>query len=83
MRIELGQIIYGQSQLIPAEASIDGAPEGQSPVERTTGPDGKATFRVVDSSPQGRPVYFQAWVVSKAGYPFGYSEIVDVLWSGK
>ncbi|MFC0082294.1 hypothetical protein ACFFRE_09080 [Aciditerrimonas ferrireducens] len=83
VRIELGQIIYGQSQLIPAEASIDGAPEGQSPVERTTGPDGKATFRVVDSSPQGRPVYFQAWVVSKAGYPFGYSEIVDVLWSGK
>lgn len=81
--VELGQIIYGQSQLVPAEARIDGAPEGQTPVQQTTNAQGEATFRVADSSPQGQPVYFQAWAVSKAGYPFGYSEVVDVLWSGR
>ena len=79
--VELGQIIYGQSQLVPAEARIDGAPEGQSPVRQRTNARGQATFRVTDSSPQGQPVYFQAWAMSNAGYPFGYSEVVDVLWS--
>jgi hypothetical protein len=81
VRVALGQIIYSQSQLVPAEARIDGAPEGQSPVRQTTNARGEATFRVTDWSPQGQPIYFQAWVVSKAGYPFGYSEVVDVLWS--
>lgn len=79
--VALGQIIYGQSQLVPAEARIDGAPEGQSPVQQITNTQGEATFRVADSSPQGQPIYFQAWVVSNAGYPFGYSEVVDALWS--
>ncbi|MDA8358439.1 MAG: hypothetical protein M0Z95_19605, partial [Actinomycetota bacterium] len=79
--VELGQIIYGQSQLVPAEARIDGAPEGQSPVRQTTNAQGEATFRITDSSPQGQPVYFQAWAVSRTGYPFGYSEVVDILWS--
>jgi uncharacterized membrane protein len=83
VRVELGQIIYGQSQLVPAEARIDGAPEGQTPVERTTNSQGEATFRITDSSPQGEPLYFQAWAVSKAGYQFGYSEVVDVLWAGR
>ena len=83
VRVELGQIIYGQSQLVPAEARIDGAPEGQTPVRQTTNARGVATFRITDSSPQGQPIYFQAWGISKAGYPFGYSEVVDVLWSGR
>ena len=80
--VELGQVIYGQSQLVAGEARIDGAPEGQSPVRAVTNARGEAIFSVSDSSPQGQPIYFQAWTVSKGGYPFGYSEIVDVLWSG-
>lgn len=81
--VELGQVIYGQSQLVPSEARVNGAPEGQTPVAMKTDPHGQATFRVTDSSPQGQPIYFQAWTTSREGYPFGYSETVDVLWSGR
>jgi hypothetical protein len=79
--VELGQVIYSQSELIPAEARINGHAEGNSPVEERTGGNGEATFHVTDSSPQGQPIYFQAWALSAAGYPFGYSEVVDVLWA--
>lgn len=78
--IALGQVIYGQSALIPAEAVIDGAPEGQTPVYGHTNPAGIATFHIRDFSPQDQPVYFQAWINARSGYPFGYSSIVSVLW---
>lgn len=80
--VALGQIIYTQTSLLPGEARIDGRPPGQSPVEARTDAHGRATFVVRDLSPQGQPIYFQAWVVARAGYPFGYSETVDVLWGG-
>jgi len=81
IRVALGQVIYAQNALIPAEATIDNAPEGQTPVLAVTDPDGVATFRVRDSYVQvGNPVYFQAYVDPSAGYPYGYSEIVSVLW---
>ena len=81
VRVALGQLIYAQDALIPAEATINGAPEGQSPVLAVTDSDGLATFRVRDAYVQGgNPVYFQAYVDPSAGYPYGYSEIVSVLW---
>ncbi len=78
--IALGQVIYGQENLIPAQARINGAQEGATPVFAKTGPRGAATFTVLDSAVQGQPIYLQAWIQPASGYPFGYSEIVSVLW---
>ena len=78
--VALGQLIYGQSALIPSEAVIDGAPQGETPVYATTNRAGIATFHVSDASPQDQPIYFQSWIDAAAGYPFGYSSIVSVLW---
>ncbi|HLI24616.1 MAG TPA: hypothetical protein VKU91_06655 [Acidimicrobiales bacterium] len=78
----LGQVIYGESQLIPSEASIDGHTDGQSPVETHTNAQGVATFTVRATEQQGEPLYFQAWSVGKAGFPFGYSPIFSEIWTG-
>ena len=81
VRIALGQLIYGQSALIPAEAQINNMPEGRTPVETKTNQAGVAEFDVRDNSVQGgNPIYFQAYVDPEGGYPYGYSEIVSVLW---
>jgi len=81
VRVALGQLIYGQLALIPAEAVINGAPEGQTPVVVRTSASGVASFTVRDDSTQnGNPVYFQAYVDPVQGYPYGYSEIVSILW---
>jgi uncharacterized membrane protein len=81
VRVALGELIYAQDALIPAEATINNAPEGQTPVLAVTDSDGLATFRVRDAYIQGgNPVYFQAYVDPSVGYPYGYSEIVSVLW---
>ncbi len=80
VKIALGQVIYGQSALIPAEASVNGAAQGETPVYGSTNGAGVATFHVRDSSPQGQPIYFQSWIDAASGYPFGYSSIVSVLW---
>ena len=77
----LGQVIYAQKALIPAEAQINGAPEGQTPVTALTDASGVATFHVRDTAVQGNnPVYFQAYVNPTAGFPHGYSEVVSILW---
>jgi hypothetical protein len=79
--VALGQVIYGQNYLIAGEAEINGAPEGQSPVIALTNAEGIASFRIWDSSVQGgNPLYFQAYVNSPSGYPYGYSEIVSIQW---
>lgn len=79
--VALGQIIYAQNALIPAEAQINGAPEGKTPVMSVTGADGVAVFRVRDANVQGgNPLYFQAYVAPRRGFPYGYSEIVSILW---
>jgi hypothetical protein len=81
VRVALGQLIYGQGALIPAEAQINNASEGQTPVDARTDDSGTATFTVRDSNVQGgNPVYFQAYVDPSRGYPYGYSEIISVLW---
>jgi uncharacterized membrane protein len=79
--IALGQIIYGQTALIPSEAEINGALEGQTPVTARTNSDGVAIFRVRDDSIQGgNPVYLQAYVDPTTGFPYAYSEIVSIIW---
>jgi hypothetical protein len=81
VRVALGQVIYAQDGLIPAEGQINSAPVGQSPVVATTNAQGVAQFHVRDASVQGgNPLYFQAYVDPSAGYPYGYSEIVSVIW---
>jgi uncharacterized membrane protein len=81
VRIALGQVIYAQDGLIPSQASINGRPEGQTPVYATTDEHGVAIFRITDPQPQTQPLYFQAWVAGS--YPYGYSQIVPVLWRGQ
>jgi hypothetical protein len=78
VRVALGQIIYGQEALIDAQASINGQPEGRTPVDAYTNSQGVATFHISDPQPQDQPIYFQAWIDSS--YPYGYSDIVPVLW---
>jgi len=80
--IFLGQVIYGQNNLVPSEASINGRPQGQSPVEALTNAEGVADFSIVESTQQNSPLYFQAWTTSPGGYPFGYSQIVSGTWTG-
>jgi hypothetical protein len=82
VRIALGQIIYAQNTLIPAEGRINGAPGGQSPVESLTDAAGVARFRITDSTSQGgNPLYFQAYVDAAHSFPYGYSEVVSVQWA--
>ena len=81
VRVALGQLIYGQTDLIPGEARINGGNIGQSPVYGRTNSAGTARFTVRSSSESnGNAIYFQSWIAPPVGYPFGYSEIVDVLW---
>ena len=79
--IALGQIIYAEGAEIASEAVIDGHDAGMSPVTARTSSAGVATFHVTDDSYQANPVYFQAWIQPAGGYPFGYSEIVSVVWA--
>lgn len=82
VRIALGQIIYAQNTLIPAEGRINGAPGGQSPVDAFTDSAGVARFHITDSTSQGgNPLYFQAYVDPARSFPYGYSEVVSVQWA--
>jgi hypothetical protein len=80
VRVALGQVIYGQGTLIDAEGSINGHPEGETPVYAYTTFQGVATFVVSDPQAQEQPLYLQAWIA--ASYPYGYSAIVLVTWQG-
>lgn len=75
--VSLGQVVYGQSAIVPGESSIDGLPEGHSPVTRRTDAAGIATFTVRGVQAQGSPVFFQAWRVTGA-IPNGYSDLLSV-----
>ncbi len=84
VRVALGQIIYGQNTLIAGEAQINNAPEGQSPVVAVTDTSGVAKFRIRNFSVQGgNPIYVQAYVDPRNGFPYGYSEVVSVQWAPK
>ena len=82
VRVALGQVIYAQTGLIPGEAMINGAPEGRSPVMAVTNSTGIAHFTVTSQvAQQGNPLYLQAYVDPSGSFPYGYSEVVDILWS--
>lgn len=81
VRVALGQLIYGQTSLIPAQAVINGSPEGQTPVFASTDRAGRAVFTVRVTDTQPYPLSFQAWVAPTHHYPYGYSEIVDIMWA--
>lgn len=80
VRVALGQLIYDQSGLIFGQAQINHGAEGESPVFAETDSEGRATFHISDTAAQGEPIYFQAWVQPPGQYPYGYSELVSVLW---
>ena len=80
VRVALGQVIYGQSDLIPATSRINNGYEGQSPIVEETNGRGQAIFHISENVNQHNPIYFQAWVTPRNGYPYGYSPIISVLW---
>ncbi|HEU5475636.1 MAG TPA: hypothetical protein VFV67_33760 [Actinophytocola sp.] len=81
VRVALGQVSYAQGGPLAGEARINGLDQGRSPAFATTGPDGTALFQLICTQAQARPIYFQAWIDEAGTHPFGYSEIVPVLWS--
>jgi uncharacterized membrane protein len=74
--VQLGQALYAQDGVIPGETSINGHPEGQSPVEAMTDAVGIAHFAITAVQQQPYEVFFQAWLASP--YPHGYSNVVSV-----
>lgn len=76
--ISLGQVIYAQNAIVPAEAAINGHSEGETPVTQYTNRAGIAVFRVRDVQPQSEPIYFQAYISPSGRYPYGYSNILTV-----
>ena len=81
VHVVLSQVVYSQVGLLPGEASIDGRPEGQTPVMRRTDQTGKVVFKVVGVQAQRDPVFFQAWLLPDSRVPTGYSNIVSVQFS--
>lgn len=79
VRVALGQVVYAQQGLELSDARINGAPYGQTPVYARTNKYGIARFHI-QAPVQKNPIYFQAWVNHRHGYPFGYSETVSILW---
>ena len=78
IQVALGQVVYGQRALVPGEASIDGKPEGQSPVTRRTNSHGEVSFTVVGREAQPEPVFFQAWIAPTGAAPNGFSNSLVV-----
>ncbi len=78
LRVALGQIIYGQSHLIPAQTQINGRPEGQTPVIARTNAQGVATFTVKAIQWQNSPIYYQAFIDQHGHFPYGYSNVVII-----
>ncbi len=83
VEVDLGQVIYAQNGLLGGVASIDGRPEGASPVPAITNRDGVATFTVTGAQSTSDPDYFQAWIAPPSEHrpPSGYSQIVGVRFS--
>jgi uncharacterized membrane protein len=77
--IALGQVVYSQHTLVPGEASINGHPEGQTPVLQHTDKAGRATFTIRGIQQQSDPVFFQAWIAPGHGLPSGFSNQVSIL----
>lgn len=77
--VALGQVVYAQEGLFPGESSINGAPEGQSPVVALTDGSGVATFTVRAVQTQPFELFYQAWLTDD--FPHGYSNMVAVRYA--
>ena len=62
LEVSLGQVLYTSEGLFPGLASINGKPEGQSPVTALTNADGVAHFVARAVQQQPHEVFFQAWL---------------------
>jgi uncharacterized membrane protein len=76
--VTLGQVVYGQNAIIPAESSINGQAEGATPVTALTNATGAATFVVEGVQAQDAPVMYQAWLGDSGNVPHGYSNMVSI-----
>ena len=76
IQVSLGQVLYTSEGLFPGLASINGMPEGQSPVTASTDSDGVAHFEVRAVQQQPHELFFQAWL--QEPFPHGYSSAVAV-----
>jgi hypothetical protein len=74
--VSLGQVVYSSEGLFPGLASINGKPEGQSPVLALTDAAGVAHFKVRAVQQQPHEIFFQAWLHEP--FPHGYSGLVSV-----
>ena len=77
-RVALGQIIYGQRALIPGQASINGNPEGETPVTLRTDQHGQVRFTIRVTQAQSEPIFFQAWIAPTSGAPTGFSNLLAI-----
>ncbi|MEP7118236.1 MAG: hypothetical protein ABI880_11680, partial [Acidobacteriota bacterium] len=62
VEISIGQVLYTAEGLFPGQTSINGHPEGQSPVIALTDADGIARFTVRAIQQQPYEVFFQTWI---------------------
>ncbi len=76
--VYFGQIIYAQSGLLFGQAVINGGNPGETPAVAYTNRDGQATFVVSSTKVSADPIYFEANLVKKHSYPYGYSEILPI-----
>ena len=79
--IVLGQVVYASSGLIPGESSINGHPEGATPVSQVTDATGTAHFTVIGDEVQQQPVFYEAWLDVAGMVPHGYSNQVSVQYT--
>lgn len=78
VRVRLSQVVYAQESLIPGNSSINGKPQGQSPVAGVTDANGEVRFVVRGLQPQSDPIYYQAWVAERGHVPYGYSDALMI-----
>ncbi len=79
--VYLGQVVYDQEGLLAGESSINGSPEGKSPVMALTDTNGIATFYIVGVQPQDNPIYYQSFIEAVNHFPYGYSEMISIRYS--
>lgn len=82
VQVELGQVVYEQTGLLPGEANINGNGEGRTPVGAITDSHGRAHFSVVAVQSQQYPIFFQAWLAPAGGAPHGYSDQLSIQFVG-
>jgi len=82
IQVQLGQAVYSPSGLFATENSINGQPDGQSPVQAGTDSRGIAVFHIRADQAVGDATTLQAWLgtTGATGYSnrvigwFGYSK---------